>query len=57
MCSAAISIENSTGSLLLSYEFIEVTDIMVIRYLNKVGIEEQSYQIINYSFATVYTLF
>lgn len=50
-----MSIENSTGSFLLSYEFIEVKDIMVLRYLNKVGIEEQSYQIINYSFTTVHT--
>lgn len=56
MCSAAISTENCTGSFLLSYEFIEVTDIMVIQYLGRVGIEEQSYQIIYYSFTTVHTV-
>lgn len=54
MRSAVISTENST--FLLFYAFIEVTDIIVIQYLNKVGIEEQSYQIIQYSFTTVHTV-
>lgn len=49
VCVYESKFRNSTGSFLLSCEFTEVTDTMVIQDLNEVGIKGQPYQIVYYS--------